>query len=149
MTSSFQQSVTEIPRVEELFHQGSVTATTESIILDRLETLTNQTGQLRTDVQERPVKYNTQIRDLGDDNYSLVEPLIVSVEEYTNEDTVIASFPEIEVFGEGVTEAEALMNLKLAILDLYEELIDTSPDELGDLPKAWLSVLQKIIKQAE
>ena len=147
MTSSFQQSKTEIPRVEELFYQGSTTATTESNILERLETLTNQTGQLRMDVQERPVKYNTQIRDLGDDGYSLIEPLIISVEEYTSEDTVIASFPEIEVFGEGVTESEALTNLKLAILDLYEELIDTSPDELGDLPKAWLSVLQKIIKQ--
>ncbi len=147
MTSSFQHSITEIPRVEELFYQGSTTATTESNILERLETLTNQTGQLRMDVQERPVKYNTQIRDLGDESFSLVEPLIVSVEEYTNEDTVIASFPEIEVFGEGVTESEALTNLKLAILDLYEELIDTSPDELGDLPKSWLSVLQKIIKQ--
>ena len=125
MTSSFQQSRTEIPRVEELFYQGTVAATTESRILERLETLTNQTGQLRNDVQERPVKYNTQIRDLGDENYALVEPLIVTIEEYTREDTVIASFPEIEVFGEGVTEAEALMNLKLAILDLYEELTDT------------------------
>ena len=147
MTSSFQQSITEIPRVEELFYQGSTTATTESNILERLETLTNQTGQLRIDVQERPVKYNTQIRDLGDESYSLIEPLIISVEEYTGEDTVIASFPEIEVFGEGVTEAEALMNLKLAILDLYEELTDTPLDELGDLPKVWLAVLRKTIKQ--
>jgi len=149
MTSSFQQSITEIPRVEELFYQGSTTATTESRILERLESLTNQTGQLRIDVQDRPVKYNLQIRDLGDENYTLAESLIISIEEYQNEDTVIASFPEIEVFGEGVTEAEALMNLKLAILDLYDELNDTSPDELGDLPKAWLSVLQKIIKQTE
>jgi len=146
MTSSFQQSRTEIPRVEELFYQGTVAATTESSILERLETLTNQTGQLRIDVQERPVKYNTQIRDLGDENYALVEPLIISIEEYTGEDTVIVSFPEIEVFGEGVTEAEALMNLKMAILDLYEELTDTPQEELGDLPKAWLSVLHKTIK---
>lgn len=149
MTSAFQQSITEIPRVEELFYQGSTTATTESSILERLETLTNQTGQLRIDVQDRPVKYNLQIRDLGDENYTLAEPVIISIEEYQNEDTVIASFPEIEVFGEGVTEAEALMNLKLAILDLYDELNDASPEELGDLPKAWLSVLQKIIKQTE
>ena len=147
MISPFQQSMTEIPRVEELFYQGSTTATTESNILERLETLTNQTGQLRMDVQERPVKYTTQIRDLGDESYSLLEPLIISVEEYTNEDTVIAGFPEIEVFGEGVTEAEALMNLKLAILDLYEELTDTPLDELGDLPKVWLAVLRKTIKQ--
>ena len=149
MTNSFQRSVTEIPRTEEWRYQGTTTESTETSILERLETLTNQTGQLRMDVQERPVKYNTQIRDLGDENYSLIEPLIISIEEYTNEDIVIASFPEIEVFGEGVTEAEALMNLKFAILDLYEEIIDTPPDELGDLPKTWLSVLRKTIKQTQ
>ncbi len=149
MTSTFRRSETEIPRIEKMFDQGSVFESTGASVLERLETLTNQTGQLRVDVQDRPVKYNSQIRDLGDDNYFLIEPLIVSVEEYTNEDTVIASFPEIEVFGEGVTEAEALTNLKWAILDLYEELISTSLDELGDLPKSWLSVLQKIIRQTK
>lgn len=145
MTNSTRRSVTEIPRVDEMFYQGSTTEGTESSILERLETLTNQTGQLRVDVQERPVKYNSQIRDLGDEDYALNEPLMVSIEEYPGEDTVIASFPEIELFGEGATEAEALMNLKWSILDLYEELTDSSPDELGDLPKAWLSILRKII----
>lgn len=149
MTSTFQRSETEIPRIEKMFDQGSVFESTGTSILERLETLTNQTGQLRVDVQDRPTKYNSQIRDLGDENYSLVEPVIVSIEEYTNEDTFIASFPEIEVFGEGVTEAEAIMNLKWAILDLYEELSDISTDELGDLPKTWLSVLNKIIKQTK
>src|SRR3990172_12836939 len=147
MTSSTQRSVTEIPRVEEMFYQGSTTEGTESNSLERLETLTNQTGQLRVDVQDRPVKYNSQVRDLGDESYTLNEPLMVSIEEYPGEDTVIASFPEIEVFGEGATEAEALMNLKWSILDLYEELMECSPDELGDLPKAWLSILRKVIKQ--
>lgn len=147
MTSSTQRSVTEIPRVEEMFYQGSTTESTESSILERLETLTNQTGQLRVDVQDRPVKYNSQVRDLGDENYILNEPIIVSIEEYLGEDIVIASFPEIEVFGEGATEAEALTNLKWAILDLYEELMESAPDQLGNLPKAWLTILRKIIKQ--
>ena len=147
MTSSYNPSGTKIPRVEEMFSQGSTTESTESSILERLETLTNQTGQLRVDVQDRPVKYNSQVRDLGDESYSLNEPLIVSIEEYPGEETVIASFPEIEVFGEGATEAEALMNLKWAVLDLYEELTESASDELGDLPKAWLSILRKIIKQ--
>ena len=147
MTSSYNRSETKIPRVEEMFSQGSTTESTESSILERLETLTNQTGQLRVDVQDRPVKYNSQVRDLGDENYILNEPLIVSIEEYLGEDIVIASFPEIEVFGEGATEAEALMNLKWAILDLYEELMESASDQLGNLPKAWLTILRKIIKQ--
>ena len=60
MTSSFQHSQTEIPRVD-VYYQGSTTESTESTVLERLETLTNQTGQLRVDVQDRPVKYNLQI----------------------------------------------------------------------------------------
>ncbi len=146
MTSAYQRSITEIPRFEELISQGSTTEVTQTNILERLETLANQTGQLRLDVQDRPVKYNTQLRDLGDDDYKLAEPVFITIEEYP-EDTVIASFPEVEIFGEGVTEAEAILNLKWAILDLYQELIEISPEELGDLPKTWLSVLQQIIRK--
>jgi len=147
MTGNYQRSITEIPRSGELISQGSTTQDTQTNILERLETLANQTGQLRLDVQDRPVKYNTQLRDLGDDDYKLAEPVFITIEEYPGEDTVIASFPEVEVFGEGATEAEAILNLKWAILDLHQELIEISPEELGDLPKTWLSVLQQIIQK--
>ncbi|MFH2105360.1 MAG: hypothetical protein ABII72_03950 [Parcubacteria group bacterium] len=147
MTGIYQRSITEIPRFEELISQGSTTEDTQTNILERLETLANQTGQLRVEVQDRPIKYNTQLRDFGDDDYKLAAPVFITIEEYPGEDTVIASFPEVEVFGEGVTEAEAILNLKWAILDLYQELIETSPEELGDLPETWLSVLQQIIQK--
>ena len=147
MTAIYQRSITKIPRSEELISQGSTTQDTQTNILERLETLTNQTGQLRLDVQDRPVKYNTQLRDLGDDDYKLAEPVLITIEEYLGEDTIIANFPEVEVFGEGVTEAEAILNLKWAILDLYQELIEISPEQLGDLPKTWLSILQQIIQK--
>lgn len=145
MTSTYQQSGTEIPRIES-FSQGS-TEDTQTNILERLETLANQTGQLRSDVQDRPLKYTTQLRDLGDDEYRLAEPILITIEEYLGEDAVVASFPEIEVFGEGVTESEAIMNLKWAILDLYEELTESPIAELGRLPKNWLSVMQKLIQK--
>ena len=147
MTGIYQRSITEIPRSKELISQGSTTQDTQTNILERLETLTNQTGNLRLDVQDRPIKYNTQLRDLGDDDYKLAEPVLITIEEYLGEDTIIANFPEVEVFGEGVTEAEAILNLKWAILDLYQELIEISPEQLGDLPKTWLSVLQQIIQK--
>jgi len=146
MTSTYQRSITEIPRFEGLASQDS-TEDTQTNILERLETLTNQTGQLRSDVQDRPLKYTTQLRDLGDNDYKLVEPVLITIEEYLGEDTVIASLPEVEVFGEGVTESDAILNLKWAILDLYQELIETPVDELGSLPKTWLSVMQKLIQK--
>jgi predicted RNase H-like HicB family nuclease len=145
MTSNYPHTQTQIPRIGDIVSQGSTVDDTQSFILDRLETLTNQTGQLKTEVQERPLKYNLQIRDLGNSDYELLEPLLITIEEYPGDDVIIASFPEIEAFGEGVTETEAILNLKWAILDLYDELVELSNDELGDLPKSWLTVLQKVI----
>jgi len=116
-------------------------------LTQRVETLVNLTGQFRQ-VLERPQKWPTQIRDLGDDDYELVAPVSILVEEYPGDDVVIARFPELEVFGEGATDAEAIFNLKQAILDLYDELTETDPDLLGDLPQTWLRILCKIVVKA-
>ena len=136
--------VTPIPnfeRFERVLDQSSVTELTETV-----EVLANQTGQLCIEMQQRPIKYNIQLLDLGDIQYRLREPILVVIEEYNGDDTVIASFPEIEVFGEGETETEAIQNLRIAILDLYDELISTSSEILGNLPKTWLNVLQRLIQ---
>ena len=52
------------------------------------------------------------------------------------------------MFGEGITDSEAILNLKNSILDLYDELTETDPDILGKLPKMWLRILGKIISKA-
>lgn len=157
MTSFRLPSLTLDPRIKAWPSQSSTTEAIEQpentqaniaeLLVERVETLANQTGPLRLEVQDRPIKYNVQLRDLGDAHYKLADPVFVTIEEYPGEDTVIASFPEVEAFGEGVTEAEAIQNLKYAILDLYEELIETLPEELGDLPQAWLRVLQQIVQK--
>lgn len=157
MTSFRPRSETRDPRIEAWPSQGSTTevleqpgdtqVNTTELLVERVETLANQTGHLLLEVQDRPVKYNVQLRDIGNAHYKLAEPIFITIEEYPGEDTVIASFPEVEAFGEGVTEAEAIQNLKYAMLDLYEELDETLPEELGDLPKAWLRVLQQIIQK--
>lgn len=146
MTSNFPQTQTQIPKfVEGFSNQDSTLDETRTVILERLESLTNQTGQLKLEVMVRPLKYNSQIRDLGDETRKLTEPILITIEEYPGDDTVIASFPEVEAFGEGVTETEAILNLKLSILDLYDDLQETPFDELGSLPRSWLNVFQKII----
>jgi len=90
----------------------------------------------------------TQIHDLGDDDYELVAPVSILVQKYPGDDVVIARFPGLEVFGEGATDAEAILNLKRAMLDLYDELAKADPDLLGDLPKGWLRILGKIVVKA-
>jgi hypothetical protein len=157
MTSYRPHSQTRDPRITARPSQSSTTevleqledtqVNTTELLVERVETLANQTGHLLLEVQDRPIKYNVQLRDIGNANYKLTDPIFITIEEYPGDDAVIASFPEVEVFGEGITEAEAIQNLKCAMLDLYEELEETLPEELGDLPKAWLRVLRQIIQK--
>lgn len=155
MTKRFYVSGTSDPRTKEAREPTPITASqlyedvedTQVIgeLCERIETLVNITGQFRSEILDLPNKYNTQIRDLGDPEYQLIEPIFVLIEEYPNDDRLIASFPEIEVFGEGVTITEAIYNLKFSILDLYDELVNSDPEELGELPEAWLRILNSMI----
>jgi len=104
--------------------------------------LANQVATLT----ERPIKWTTQIRDLGEEEYLLTEPIQIVIEEYSD-GSVIARFPEVEVFGEGNNEPIAIVDLKNAILDLYDELSETAPSTLGDTPKMWLRILTRIINK--
>jgi hypothetical protein len=120
--------------------QDQVSELTESI-----QTLVNQTGQLRLEIHARPNKWATQIWNVGDEDYKLTEPLPVLIEEYPGDEVIIARIPELEVFGEGVTDSEAIYNLKLSVLDLYDELMETDVELLGSLPRTWLQTLKQII----
>ncbi len=120
-----------------------------SELAEKIETLANETGNLRVVVQDRPQKYSIQIHDLGEDSYELLQPLYVLVEEYPNDDLIIASLPEIEVYGDGNTLSIAINHLQNAILDLYDELVECGPLELGELPLRWLSTLKKVIKKRD
>lgn len=92
---------------------------------------------------------NAQIRDLGNEEYRLREPLAITVEEYPSDGGVIASYPELELFAEGVTKAEAITALKREILDLYDELMEESTETLGKGPLAWRRILESlVIKEA-
>lgn len=158
MTRTSKISQTSDPRIRESYirDRTGVIPYEESIgeiesqdqfseLTESIQTLVNQTGQLRLEIHERPNKWTTQIRNLGDEGYDLTEPLPILIEEYPGDEVIIARLPELEVFGEGCTDSEAILNLKMAILDLYDELIETEYDLLGDLPRTWLQTLKRVI----
>ena len=116
-----------------------------ALLKDQFKTLSNQFGFFQHQISQRPINWSTQIYDLGEDGYSLNVPILITIEEYADEEVIIARFPEVELLGQGVTEADALSNLKLEILDLFDELSELDPEEMGDVPKSWLRVLKSII----
>ena len=98
--------------------------------------------RLCEELEDRPIIKHTQLFDIDKELY-VIQPIPVVIEEYENE--VIASFPEIEVFGVGANEPEALISLKSEIKDLYYDLIESPKETLGKLPLSWYRVLERII----
>jgi hypothetical protein len=88
--------------------------------------------------------YHIEIYDLANEEYSLKSPVQIVIERY-DADEFIARFPELDIFGPGETEPEAVLNLKNEIVDLYDELIALDEKELGRVPRMWLRILKKLI----
>ncbi len=94
---------------------------------------------------QRPVKWTTEIYDLGSASFGLARPLMVVVEEYPESDVVGVAFPPTESYVEGTTLAEAMAALKEDIVSLYAELSQDDFESLGRLPRQWLQLLQGVI----
>lgn len=95
-------------------------------------------------LKEKPVTKQIELLEI-DETLEVIRPIWVVLEEY--EDEVIASFPEIEAFGVGLCEAEAIMNLKDKVKEIFFELEETNDDELGKLPLGWKRILLKVVKR--
>jgi len=84
-------------------------------------------------------KWAATISELGESGIALRSPLTVTLEDYGEE--IIASYPEVEAFGSGATEADAINALKDEISGLYKELSSAPDESLGKLPKRWKRAL--------
>lgn len=91
-------------------------------------------------------RVSTKIYDLGSKKHTLVEP-IDAIYDYLLQDEILAIFPELELYGEGATESEARADLQNELIDLFEDLDSTPDSDLGDIPKAWKRILNRIIER--
>lgn len=142
---------TQDPRLDntKLIDQTWLVADTDdddmSRLTSRMADVAAEVESLRTTIEHQPYIYPTEIIDLGNAAYNLARPLSIIIEEYREEEVTIARWPEVEVFGEGHNPSTAIQELKKAILDLYDELVNGDPSLLGDLPLAWRRILSKTI----
>jgi hypothetical protein len=75
--------------------------------------------------------------------YHLKTPIYITLELADN--TVIASFDDVEAFSHGETESEAIELLCQEIVQLFEDL-NADANNLGPLPRKWLDYLTEIIE---
>jgi hypothetical protein len=66
------------------------------------------------------------------------------LEDYGGE--YVASWPEVEAWGAGATEANAINALKDNLARLCDELLDVATDDLDKLPRLWAMALSAIVR---
>lgn len=97
--------------------------------------------------EQRPHVIGTKIYSLPSPDYELTTPLDVTVE--IHQDEVVALIPDLELYGEGRNQIEAINELKLELLDLYDDLEEMTNEELGEYPQAWKKTLQRLVKKCQ
>jgi hypothetical protein len=156
MTTKRYETSTHDPRLSDVGFEQQKTSLDTSRVADdetfdavslsaEMAKLTAEVDDLRTAIDSQPNSWSLSMMDLGDPDYRLIQHLPVLIQEYDHGDEVIAKCPELELFGEGNTPAQALRSLKGAILDLYDELVECAVDTLGEAPKSWLRILRQVI----
>ena len=74
-------------------------------------------------------------------------PIDIVIKSHENE--TIAIIPDLEIYGEGSNEIEAVNELKWELIDLLDQLMSFPEDELGDGPKSWKRTLELIIEKCQ
>ena len=88
-----------------------------------------------------------QIFNLSSTKYKLKVPVNITLEKY--EDEVLALLPELTLCGEGLSEQEAIEDLKVDILDLLDDLGDMPETDLGTVPKLWKQSLDLMVEECQ
>lgn len=86
------------------------------------------------------------IQNLRNTQYRLKQAIPIYIELV--EDAAIASYYDIDMYGEGDDEQSAIDDLCGAIIEYYESLLE-DPDILGPMPKQELEFLRNLIEKTD
>lgn len=117
-----------------------------SAVWSLLNTIRQDQEALAQELSQRPVLTQATLYDLDDGVHQLIMPVNIVLEIY--QDETLARFPEVEAYGSGTTEGEAITQLKREIVCLFEELESVEFDELGRVPQGWRRTLERLIMRS-
>lgn len=97
--------------------------------------------------QNSPTVSQAQIFSLPADGYQLLTPINVVLKHYNDE--ILAILPDFELVAEGGNEIEAINNLKLEFLDLFDDLNEMEDEGLGEIMKIWKKTINQLIEKCQ
>ena len=104
------------------------------LLLQSIEALASEIEMLKDQLAEqanRPHVASILLNDLSSEEYELVRPLSIVLEE--TEDECLARWPEVNAFGLAATSQEAIRRLKENVVELYEDVFARPVDTLGEI----------------
>ena len=137
----------EFVAVTEAFGAWRNLSTRIDELANELRSVSVAISELVSKGDEQPTTRVVALHELGRGDMKLRRPINVVVEEYEGE--VVARFPEVEAFGSGDSEFEAIENLKGDIASLLLDVSQTSSKQLGRAPKRWLEILSSLIERSD
>lgn len=99
------------------------------------------------ELKKRQTVFHSRLTSIPSEKYELRAPIDVIIKIY--DDEVIALVPELEIYGEGCNEFEALNDLKYELIDLLEDLDTYSDEHLGKTPQGWSKTLKALIEKCQ
>jgi hypothetical protein len=103
--------------------------------------------EISEEIRQRPVVRPVTIVDLGTPALCLTQAVHIVIEQY--DDEITASWPEVEAFGAGDSDGEAIVALKRDIVALYEDLAAMPETKLGPLLLDQKRILNRMIARHE
>ncbi len=114
--------------------------------LAEVESKVEEVQRLLTEVLETPKRGLGAIHTLNEGRVRLVQPVMYSTQEF--EDEVLVGVEEVGVYGVGVTEHEAVLELQEELWALHQELSQTPDSDLGPELQSEKRILQGWISNA-
>jgi hypothetical protein len=112
--------------------------------IDKLSQNVKELNKTFVELNSRPTIISDRIYSLPSEKYEIIQPINILFKIFNDE--ILAIIPELEIYGEGKTEMDALNDLKLELIDLLEDLEDTPEDQLGKYPLSWKKALDLMVK---
>ena len=117
----------------------------------RVDDLLNEINEIKKSIAQSihdgPFVVSNKIYSLPSEQYKLKFPIDIVIKIHENE--TIAIIPDLEIYGEGSNEFEAVNELKWELVDLLDHLVSLPEDELGDGPKSWKRTLELIVEKCQ
>ncbi|MDI6787948.1 MAG: hypothetical protein QME51_06215 [Planctomycetota bacterium] len=127
---------------EEDLLPGYETAVKQGITIEQVNIIQENRQVIHNINQVRAT--TTQILDLRSDKYQFIKPLPVTISEEDNL-YVVTSY-DLNLFGYGETEDEAIQDLCETIVEYYED-IENNKENLGKIPIRDKHFLEQIIQK--